>query len=161
MNTIFWPLLQWRKLLSSFQGKYVEILFTSGQPKGGKVSNFLLEKSRVVMQNSNERNFHIFYQLVSGMDQDTKNQFGLVETDYYNYLNQNNCYTVREILLFFNHLNVLITWWRKNANIKFSLNAHSGWWYWRRTRVQRYYGCDDNYGHGHWWTKWCHSSRFR
>jgi len=63
-------------------------------PMGGKVSNFLLEKSRVVMQNKSERNFHIFYQLIAGMDEPTKNQFGLVNVDYYNYLNQNDCYTV-------------------------------------------------------------------
>ena len=72
----------------------MEILFTSGLPKGGKVSNFLLEKSRVVMQNRNERNFHIFYQLIAGMDADTKNQFGLINPEYFNYLNQNETYTV-------------------------------------------------------------------
>ena len=80
----------------------MEILFTSGQPMGGKVSNFLLEKSRVVMQNTKERNFHIFYQLTAGMDTEAKNQFGIINADYYNYLNQNDCYTVNN---FFNHFN--------------------------------------------------------
>ena len=47
----------------SLQGKYVEILFQSGMPGGGKVRNFLLEKSRVVGQNPQERNFHVFYQV--------------------------------------------------------------------------------------------------
>ena len=31
------------------QGKYVEILFNGGEPIGGKVSNFLLEKVRYVV----------------------------------------------------------------------------------------------------------------
>ena len=51
------------------------------------------------MQNKSERNFHIFYQLIAGMDESTKNQFGLVNVDYYNYLNQNDCYTVSRTLL--------------------------------------------------------------
>ena len=46
------------------------------------------------MQNRNERNFHIFYQLIAGMDADTKNQFGLINPEYFNYLNQNETYTV-------------------------------------------------------------------
>ena len=77
------------------QGKYVEILFTSGQPSGGKISNFLLEKSRVVNQNPMERNFHIFYQCIDGIQADEiRNGFGITGPDYYNYLNDHDCYTI-------------------------------------------------------------------
>ncbi|XP_014677764.1 PREDICTED: LOW QUALITY PROTEIN: unconventional myosin-Ie-like [Priapulus caudatus] len=80
---------------SSRFGKYVEIEFsTGGEPVGGKVSNFLLEKSRVVSQNSNERNFHIFYQLIAGVDGQLRENLGLTSPDYYYYLNQSGSYVV-------------------------------------------------------------------
>ncbi|CAL8101968.1 unnamed protein product [Orchesella dallaii] len=80
---------------SSRFGKYVEIMFGSGgQPSGGKISNFLLEKSRVVALNQMERGFHIFYQLCAGATESMKSQFALMPPDYFEYLRQSNCYHV-------------------------------------------------------------------
>uniref|UniRef100_A0A914X526 Uncharacterized protein n=1 Tax=Plectus sambesii TaxID=2011161 RepID=A0A914X526_9BILA len=80
---------------SSRFGKYVEIQFSrGGEPIGAKVSNFLLEKSRVVSQNIEERNFHIFYQLCSGATKEMRESLGVTSPDYYYYLNQSGCVAV-------------------------------------------------------------------
>uniref|UniRef100_A0A669BRH3 Osteoclast-stimulating factor 1 n=1 Tax=Oreochromis niloticus TaxID=8128 RepID=A0A669BRH3_ORENI len=83
---------------SSRFGKYFEIQFSSGgEPDGGKISNFLLEKSRVVMRNPGERSFHIFYQLIEGATSQQKNSLGITSLDYYSYLNQSGSYKVDDI----------------------------------------------------------------
>ncbi|MED6267714.1 Unconventional myosin-Ie [Characodon lateralis] len=82
----------------SCQGKYFEIQFSrGGAPDGGKISNFLLEKSRVVSQNPGERNFHIYYQLLGGASGEQRENLGVTTPDYYYYMNQSGTYTVEDI----------------------------------------------------------------
>eukprot|EP01111_Echinosteliopsis_oligospora_P014908 TRINITY_DN5735_c0_g1_i1.p1 TRINITY_DN5735_c0_g1~~TRINITY_DN5735_c0_g1_i1.p1 ORF type:complete len:806 (-),score=234.13 TRINITY_DN5735_c0_g1_i1:55-2472(-) len=76
---------------SSRFGKYIEIQFDhKGDPIGGKISNYLLEKSRLISQTQGERNFHIFYQLFTASE---KSSWKLTTLDKYNYLNKSGCTT--------------------------------------------------------------------
>ena len=52
---------------SSRFGKYLDLTFNdAGEPCGGTTTNFLLEKTRVTIQQKSERNYHVFYQMLAG-----------------------------------------------------------------------------------------------
>ena len=45
-----------------------------GEPVGAQITNYLLEKGRVVGQIQNERDFHIFYQFTKGASDEQRGQ---------------------------------------------------------------------------------------
>uniref|UniRef100_A0A8C0FBP7 Myosin VC n=1 Tax=Bubo bubo TaxID=30461 RepID=A0A8C0FBP7_BUBBB len=71
---------------SSRFGKYTEISFDqSYQIIGANMRTYLLEKSRVVFQSENERNYHIFYQLCASAMQPEFKHLKLGSAEEFNY----------------------------------------------------------------------------
>ncbi|XP_034449270.1 unconventional myosin-XV isoform X4 [Hippoglossus hippoglossus] len=73
---------------SSRFGKYIEIFLENGVISGAITSQYLLEKSRIVFQAKDERNYHIFYEMLAGLPPPQKQAFYLQEAETYYYLNQ-------------------------------------------------------------------------
>ena len=72
---------------SSRFGKYIDIYFNkNGTIEGAKVDQYLLEKSRIVHQNPNERNYHVFYCMLSGLSKEHKEKLHLKDASHYKYL---------------------------------------------------------------------------
>jgi len=67
---------------SSRFGKFIEIQFTrSGKLVGAQIETYLLEKVRLVTQSTGERNYHIFYEFLSGaMDSREMSQYYIART---------------------------------------------------------------------------------
>uniref|UniRef100_A0A3B3QET6 Myosin VC n=1 Tax=Paramormyrops kingsleyae TaxID=1676925 RepID=A0A3B3QET6_9TELE len=71
---------------SSRFGKYTEISFDRRyQIIGANMRTYLLEKSRVVFQSENERNYHIFYQMCACADEPEFKDLRLCEADEFTY----------------------------------------------------------------------------
>ena len=63
---------------SSRFGKFIEIQFhRSGRLMGASINTYLLEKVRLIRQAEGERNYHIFYEMLSGLQRSEKRDFGL------------------------------------------------------------------------------------
>nr|CDS31362.1 myosin va [Hymenolepis microstoma] len=66
---------------SSRFGKFIEVYFSqiSNRLIRANIKTFLLEKSRVVLQNEQERNYHIFYQILAAANDPTfQNSFPIL-----------------------------------------------------------------------------------
>uniref|UniRef100_A0A671RE73 Unconventional myosin-IXa-like n=1 Tax=Sinocyclocheilus anshuiensis TaxID=1608454 RepID=A0A671RE73_9TELE len=74
---------------SSRFGKFIQVNYQeSGTVRGAYVEKYLLEKSRLVYQEHNERNYHVFYYLLAGSSEDERTVFHLKKPEEYHYLNQ-------------------------------------------------------------------------
>ncbi|KAK2537212.1 myosin-IIIb-like protein [Columba livia] len=71
---------------SSRFGKYIQLRFQNNTVRGAKLSEYLLEKSRVVQQDAGERNFHIFYYMFAGLSSEEKDMYGLLDPSLYRYI---------------------------------------------------------------------------
>ncbi|XP_068090242.1 unconventional myosin-IXb isoform X3 [Hyperolius riggenbachi] len=76
---------------SSRFGKFIQVNYLeSGIVRGAVVEKYLLEKSRLVSQEKNERNYHVFYYMLLGASEEERNSFQLKQPEDYFYLNQSN-----------------------------------------------------------------------
>ncbi|XP_049898020.1 unconventional myosin-IXAa isoform X1 [Epinephelus moara] len=74
---------------SSRFGKFIQVNYQeSGTVRGAYVEKYLLEKSRLVYQEHNERNYHVFYYLLAGASEDERKAFHLKKPEEYHYLSQ-------------------------------------------------------------------------
>ncbi|XP_054372871.1 myosin XVB [Molothrus ater] len=73
---------------SSRFGKLLSVYLRQGIVVGTSISQYLLEKSRVVFQAHGERNYHVFYELLAGLPVEQKEELYLQEAESYFYLNQ-------------------------------------------------------------------------
>ncbi|XP_069473058.1 unconventional myosin-X-like [Ambystoma mexicanum] len=79
---------------SSRFGKFIQLHFSQhGHIQGGRIVDYLLEKNRVVRQNPAERNYHIFYALLTGVQGEEREALCLSEPEAYHYLTQSGCVT--------------------------------------------------------------------
>jgi myosin-5 len=109
---------------SSRFGKYIEIWFNNPSSStssssssslspslptivGSSNTTYILEKSRVVRQEENERNYHVFYQLLFGSTSETLMNYRLLESkegedriklaSSFNFINQSGCLTIEDV----------------------------------------------------------------
>ncbi|XP_065060294.1 myosin-IIIb-like [Rhopilema esculentum] len=80
---------------SSRFGKYIQLKLKEKKVDGAKISEYLLEKSRVVHQNPGEQNFHIFYYIFAGFKKDQLVKLHLDKAKPYRYITNGISSSVR------------------------------------------------------------------
>lgn len=76
---------------SSRFGKFIQVNYReNGMVQGAVVQKYLLEKSRIVSQGPFERNYHVFYYLLSGATEQECEALHLLPAEKYCYLNAKN-----------------------------------------------------------------------
>uniref|UniRef100_A0A7N6BS41 Myosin IXB n=1 Tax=Anabas testudineus TaxID=64144 RepID=A0A7N6BS41_ANATE len=76
---------------SSRFGKFIQVNYLEGGVvRGAVVEKYLLEKSRLVSREKNERNYHVFYYLLLGASEEDRKEFKLLPPEDYFYLKQQN-----------------------------------------------------------------------
>uniref|UniRef100_A0A452V8T6 Unconventional myosin-X n=1 Tax=Ursus maritimus TaxID=29073 RepID=A0A452V8T6_URSMA len=80
---------------SSRFGKFVQLnICQKGNIQGGRIVDCILfhfSLNRVVRQNPGERNYHIFYALLAGLEHEQREEFYLSVPENYHYLSQSGC----------------------------------------------------------------------
>lgn len=88
---------------SSRFGKYIEIWFDKRNNSiiGSSNTTYILEKSRVVFQEKDERNYHVFYQLLKGAPKEVLARLRLEEMaakpSMVQYINQSGCISIDDV----------------------------------------------------------------
>jgi len=83
---------------SSRFGKYINIQFDArGMICGAKIENYLLEKSRIVYQATDERNYHVFYNLCAGATEEERERWKVGKAESFHYLNQSGCIKINGV----------------------------------------------------------------
>ncbi|CAL2029784.1 unnamed protein product [Caenorhabditis brenneri] len=83
---------------SSRFGKFIKINYReNGMVSGANVEIYLLEKSRIIFQTKGERNYHVFYYLLEGADEEERKKYFLLKPNDYKYLNQNEPFVLEGV----------------------------------------------------------------
>lgn len=80
---------------SSRFGKWIEVVFDNEfHIRGARIRNYLLEKSRIVGQGPDERNYHVFYGICAGSSEEEKKIYEVENAKDFVYCSGGDCFDV-------------------------------------------------------------------